>query len=314
MSGKSVGHPFREPCWESIQSEPVSRYFSSLRTMDESLQALFDALNQTGELDNTIVIGAGDHGETPGMTKRLEDTDATILRVPLWMHIPKSLLLKKHARRERKQKDQQMHSRMDPEPMYRAKKNETDVDRVDPPLVSEVLRSNAHQSVSTLDIVPTLRDILNFPRLFTPHQKATCVTGLSLAKEKLSNDRLAVGWGGSPLAGVSIATFATKTQALLVCPKDMDRTRLAHLHQVENGDDPFYRLHESRWDNLDNPDVQRRYWYHALHEQGWLSHDFVKLQLPDLVPSEDQWSEFWGFSAFTESSEDVTNASTSKAF
>jgi arylsulfatase A-like enzyme len=44
------------------KNSQLSRYFSSLRTMDESLHAMFAALNATDDLRNTIIMGAGDHG------------------------------------------------------------------------------------------------------------------------------------------------------------------------------------------------------------------------------------------------------------
>jgi arylsulfatase A-like enzyme len=50
---------------------PISKYYSSLRTMDESLHAMFAALNATDDLRNTIIMGAGDHGDKPGTRKRL---------------------------------------------------------------------------------------------------------------------------------------------------------------------------------------------------------------------------------------------------
>jgi membrane-anchored protein YejM (alkaline phosphatase superfamily) len=56
-------------CWG--WGDPISRYYSSLRTMDESLRELFGALNATDHLHNTIIMGAGDHGETPGVQQRL---------------------------------------------------------------------------------------------------------------------------------------------------------------------------------------------------------------------------------------------------
>ena len=295
----SSEHPYREPCWEDTQNEPISRYFSSLRTMDESLQALFDALNRTGELDNTIVMGAGDHGETPGLTKRLEDTDATIMRVPLWMHIPERLLANRYAAST----EQTPKGKATNKKNSRAKKAPTKVHttKTSSPydlnisqtslLVSDVLRSNAHQSVSTLDIVPTLRDVLNFPRVFTKQQEATCITGRSLAKERLPDERLAVGWGGSPLAGVFIASFATKTQALLVCPKEMEKSRVVKLHEVTDGDDPFYRLFERKWDNLE--EGERKQWKRALQDQGWLSSAFTKTHLPEILRSDGR-SKFWG--------------------
>ena len=67
----AVGYGQNYNCWEQLWS-PISRYYSSLRTMDESLRLLFEILNATGDLDDTIIVAAGDHGETPGVQKRLK--------------------------------------------------------------------------------------------------------------------------------------------------------------------------------------------------------------------------------------------------
>jgi len=41
------------------------RYFDSLKTTDDFLKGLFDILARTGRLENTIIVGSGDHGEDP---------------------------------------------------------------------------------------------------------------------------------------------------------------------------------------------------------------------------------------------------------
>ena len=61
-------------CREYWGGDPISRYYSSLRTMDEALREMFAALNVTGDLRNTIIMAAADHGETPGVQKRLGGT------------------------------------------------------------------------------------------------------------------------------------------------------------------------------------------------------------------------------------------------
>jgi arylsulfatase A-like enzyme len=40
------------------------RYFSALETLDESLKFIFQTLNATDYLENTIIVLSGDHGES----------------------------------------------------------------------------------------------------------------------------------------------------------------------------------------------------------------------------------------------------------
>lgn len=92
--------------------------------MDKSLEQLFASLRDSDVLSNTLIIGAGDHGETPGkLYKRLGALDAPILSVPLWMHVPAHLL------------SPSQHLR---------------------------LRDNRHRAVSLLDIVPTVREMTGY--------------------------------------------------------------------------------------------------------------------------------------------------------
>ena len=43
----------------------AQKYFSGLSTMDEFLKRLFEILEKTDQLKNTIIIGSGDHGDVP---------------------------------------------------------------------------------------------------------------------------------------------------------------------------------------------------------------------------------------------------------
>jgi arylsulfatase A-like enzyme len=74
-------------------SIPKDEYFASLETWDETLQSLFRVLEETGQADNTIIIGSADHGESIKKTKfaRVSRLDARILHTGTYMYIPKRL-------------------------------------------------------------------------------------------------------------------------------------------------------------------------------------------------------------------------------
>ena len=64
--------------------------------MDESLKMIFDALNSTGRLNDTVIIGSGDHGEFTGGGRRyirLWQLRPHILHPLTYMYIPRELLL-----------------------------------------------------------------------------------------------------------------------------------------------------------------------------------------------------------------------------
>lgn len=73
------GGMWEEPCGYG----DVDRYFSSIRTMDESIVGVFDELRKSGQLNNTVIFGAGDHGEVPGLIERMSDVNAPIVHPTL---------------------------------------------------------------------------------------------------------------------------------------------------------------------------------------------------------------------------------------
>jgi arylsulfatase A-like enzyme len=100
--------------------------------MDDSLRQLFATLEDADVLSNTLMFGAGDHGETPGeLYKRLGAVDAPILDIPLWAHIPERFVSVEERRN---------------------------------------LIANQQRTVSILDIAPTVRSILG-SELYTQEER-----------------------------------------------------------------------------------------------------------------------------------------------
>ena len=132
-------------------------------------------------LTNTIIVGAGDHGETPGSHIRLGTLNAPILQVPMYMHIPQTLIT---------------------------------------PKIIDNLSMNSERTTSTLDLIPTLRSVLRFPFEYTTEQTEKCLTGRSLANSVVPADRVVVAWQGPPLLISSrIAAFATSSEILINCAR-----------------------------------------------------------------------------------------------
>ena len=246
-------------CWEQMMS-PMTRYYSSLRTMDESLRSLFDTLNATGDLKDTIIVGAGDHGETPGVQKRLGDIDGPILVPPVWMHIPTHLL------------------------PPRAFLNDTNVPNKEATGSSfgaeshpnSFLSLNTNRTISTLDVIPTLKDILEIPEPYSDEEKQKCVTGMSLLSQLIPEERIVVGWGGTPQDGINVGTFATKTKAMFYYPREEPKSHVADLKFDDA--DPFFTLYEQALNNVENKEIQQ--WEKTLEGQGWLAHDLVRTRMP----------------------------------
>jgi hypothetical protein len=100
------------------------RYAKSARWVDSVSVQVYDALANTGRLENTVVISTSDHGENTGTSRplRVENLDESVIRVPLWMHFPEQL------------------SRIEPE-------------------LHKVLKANSTARTGNIDVVPTLLDI-----------------------------------------------------------------------------------------------------------------------------------------------------------
>ena len=145
-------------------SKTESRIDGMFKTVDKSIEDIFNHLREAGELDNTIVIGSGDHGEylKKGGFSRLHTWKAAVLHPLTYMYIPRVLA---HA------------------------ENLPYLDN---------LRYNTHQLVSTLDIFPTLMNLAdgislqnNYPE--TDHH---CVRGYDLLSTRITSDRIAWSFPG----------------------------------------------------------------------------------------------------------------------
>jgi hypothetical protein len=152
------------------------RYFSSLETVDDFLRKLFDSLKESGQLENTIIIGSSDHGDTFTFHKskpfaRMIAWDPKTLHTAAFMYIPKRLFPSSKAR--------------------------------------QTLLSNLNKTMSTLDIFPTMQHILYGGNAedTTEARKANdakdihgdvfqenCITGVDLLGETIPDDRLAISW------------------------------------------------------------------------------------------------------------------------
>ena len=85
------------PCWApEAASEPLlqGRCGLAARYVDEVALRVVDHLRARGRLEDTLVIGTSDHGETfrDDRPPRLESYYEDVTRVPLWLRLPASYL------------------------------------------------------------------------------------------------------------------------------------------------------------------------------------------------------------------------------
>jgi len=134
-----------------------------LSTVDRSIENIVRLLKEAGELDNTIIIGTGDHGENlprRGFCKRLAEWDEEILHPMMYMYVPREI----------------------------SKKS---------PGIYENLRYNTRQLVSILDIFPTILHFLDgIPKENYPVTNEHCVRGFDLLKNKIPSNRVAWSFPG----------------------------------------------------------------------------------------------------------------------
>lgn len=169
--------PFRvddEYLRHRTQPDNVADNINSLRSMDRNIERLYTQLSVLDLLDRTVMMGAADHGETPLKPgARNHNLHAAIMHVPIWMHVPSQFLT--------------MHQRL-------------------------VLRQNTKQLVHTLDLVPTLRAILNQSPEFSEEEQKFCATGKNLIAEKVDDDRLTISYQGAPILPWNNKVYAVSNQ------------------------------------------------------------------------------------------------------
>jgi len=163
--------PYNAPSTKnSTASQP---YYAGLESFDNTLKTVFSILEKNGQLNNTIIIVTGDHGEymsTDGkLYARLNSYNPYILQPLTFMHIPQALFPSNEAR--------------------------------------EKLKRNQEKVLSTLDLFPTMQHILYGGDVESTAQKRAsataahvrqdddhCVTGFDLMGDDIHDDRLAVSW------------------------------------------------------------------------------------------------------------------------
>ena len=124
------------------------------------MESLFSFLNETGQLNNTIVVGSSDHGEhtreMPGDYGRLSHFNTPILQTFSYIYMPSQLASS---------------------------------------LTKQTLRYNTNQTVSTLDIYAALQHVLTGNTTSpTQQERGHCVTGLDLLGTKIPDNRLVLSW------------------------------------------------------------------------------------------------------------------------
>ena len=153
-----------------------NRLFCSMQSFDGNLKDIFNILKETGQLNNTIIVGSSDHGEfvqlseRPGRYARLGTLNSHILKPLSYMYLPSHLV---HAKNR------------------------------------DILRQNTMRMISTLDFFPTLQNILYGGNQETTQENRTvagaadtlselerrhCVTGFDLLDTELPRDRVVVSW------------------------------------------------------------------------------------------------------------------------
>lgn len=162
--------------WPFVQNENSTAahpYFSAMETVDYTLESIVRILNETGKLDNTIIVGVADHGEdalNELTSVRLHAQNPNIVHVPFYMYFPRHLFASDDER--------------------------------------ERLARNTKQVISTLDVFPTLQHILyggdagatkelrsrfSSSNLSSPSILRNCVTGLDLLDVDIPNERVTFG-------------------------------------------------------------------------------------------------------------------------
>lgn len=238
----------------------ADRYFSSLTTTDESMEMLFSGLENAGILENTVLVGAGDHGEAPGsLYKRIGLLDANIVSVPVWMHMPQSILPDRaYAPTESADADSGGGGRQ--RPTY--------------------LETNLHKSVTVIDLIPTLRDLMGRSRLYSDSHKSKCILGASLLSSTLPDGRLVAGYHGKPMEEYEqMAFLANENKTMLYFDNEnLGESKIIEhtFHEIH----PFELFMEIYLKDLDR--TVRSEWLDELKHQDWLNSSFVSLRMPKI--------------------------------
>jgi hypothetical protein len=135
-----------------------SRYFDSLMLTDDFLRSIMEPLHEMGILENTIVVGSGDHGEDPNYYfARLNGLTSFITHPAAYMYYRQSIM---------------------PDPS-----------------IADRLRRNTQKMISTLDLYPTIKSIAQGGAYdFLRSMHSECLTGVDLTAVDIPDDRVTISW------------------------------------------------------------------------------------------------------------------------
>ncbi|KAJ3259791.1 hypothetical protein HK103_001682 [Boothiomyces macroporosus] len=233
-----VDESFKKPVGVSPDELEIKRANYSLGITDSMLESVVSTIKQSHFGNKTVIAFAADHGEQPGMVHdRISNAASSVLSVPLWFDIPDYLLSKS-------EKDN--------------------------------LSVNAqHRLTSTMDIVPTLMDIMKWqdPLTVFKDSKST-VHGQSLLKSVEAN-RYTYGWAGKPFVTTcdwTIGFFFNSTHNLMVYSKNNI--------QLERVEYPNYAYKKDRIPFLELPPADQAIWKREIKKH---SHVYEQMKLCGLT-------------------------------
>jgi len=156
-----VTEDYVDPPNASNEEIEAARYLNSLSITDKNLKTVMNKLKEKDLLDDTLVVFSSDHGESPSVGKpRVYAPNVRVIGSPLWFRIPQGMLSPKEK---------------------------------------EILAYNTkYGTVSNLDIVPTVADILGWATVEQMYQGSVdTVHGQSLL-EPVKKERIISGYQGRP--------------------------------------------------------------------------------------------------------------------
>ena len=224
LADKDESRPFYAQFYNFNQHYPYMKeegaptstkpYYQSLATTDEFFRGLFEILEKTGRLQNTIIVGSGDHGEEPfknkGLWPRLRAFNSNILHSASYTYYPKELM-----------PDSSMADR---------------------------LRSNTQKLIHTTDLYQTIQGVIQrsfapdgagggnaFLPMFFNLIPSGCITGVDLAEVDIPEDRVVISWNFHSSKG---GTKFYKGDYWALSTKDLSlyhrKQKMKFMHQGKN--------------------------------------------------------------------------------
>lgn len=192
---------------------PKIRYLESLKVHDQIIQRVFTKLQQTGNMENTVLVAASDHGEMPkDMGARAHGGAPALLNNAMWSFVGRDAMADEGHFRH----------------------------------TMENLRQNSNKLVSGYDALPTLMSLAGVQErdLFTKFERDHYVHGESLALGVLPDNRVVYGWQGQPFSHDAFGAIYSGDEAFLFSNKE-EVTGIVHYPpqtEEQPNEDPFPEL------------------------------------------------------------------------